>query len=127
MIRLLEIPFVCVVVVITCIHAGIFARNEKISPWFHALWAFIYGAIVVTISYFAHSWWLFGIGCLIRFSFYNPILNAWRHEKIFYLSTSSGANASDWDKIELSWGKFYPVICILSFCFFCFLQLNRFI
>lgn len=121
-IHFLEIPIAALLIAITVIHAGIFTANKKIGRWFHIIWGGIYCGFVILLSLAAGSWWLLGIGALMRFAFYNPLLNAWRLEPIFYLSTSSGADSSWWDRIELNWGIWYPVICTVSAIFFITLQ-----
>lgn len=126
MIHWLELPLAALVVLITILHAGIFNNNteqrKNIAPSFHWTWAAIYGIVLVVICYLSKSWWLFGVGCLMRFAFYNPLLNAWRHRGVFYITTSTGNLTSWWDKTELAWGKWYPIISILSAILFITLQ-----
>lgn len=106
---LFQIPLLALIAVITIIHANKFARNEKIGPWWHFWWGFVYGLPAVIFAYFCRSWWLLGAFMLERFVFYNPMLNIWRHKYFFYI-VASNSKPGFWDKIELWWKGFYPYI-----------------
>lgn len=121
MIRLLEIPALILIVGITYWHSRLFAKNRKVSPLFHTLWAAVYIAPVIVEAIRYQSWWLFIALTLERFVFYNPILNKWRGKFFFYLSVNS-LNPSLWDRLELRWVKAYPYVWVASFIGFIAIQ-----
>lgn len=108
MIRLFEILFLVLIIVITWIHAKRFAQNKPIGPWFHFVWGCVYFIPVIFFAWQLHSWWLAGAATLERFVFYNPILNYQRIPRMNWFYIHSGKNGSWWDDLELLWAKAYP-------------------
>lgn len=110
-----EIIFLIIIFAITDIHRIQFEKNRAISPLFHAVWALVYFVPCFVISFiFYESWWMLAYLLLLRFVAYNPILNVMRKKDWFYLSVNSGASASWWDKVEISWAKAYQLIWYLA-------------
>lgn len=115
MIFLYEIIFLIIIFAICDIHRIQFEKPKPISPLFHIVWALIYFVPVFIISIvFYDSWWFLACLLLLRFVAYNPILNKMRKKDWFYLSVYSGASASWWDKVEISWSKAYQLIWYLA-------------
>lgn len=112
---ILEIVFLIVIFAICDIHRNEFEKNKPISHLFHIIWALIYfvPCFVIAIIFY-ESWWLLTYLLLLRFVAYNPILNLLRKKDWFYLSVNSGASASWWDKVEISWSKAYQLIWYLA-------------
>ena len=92
MIRFWEIPALILIIVVCYIHAGIFARNRIIGPWFHFLWAMSYFIPCGVIAYFTRSWWLAGAFIMERAVFYNPVLNLIRQRPFFYQGSATANN-----------------------------------
>jgi hypothetical protein len=120
MIRLFQILFVILIIVITDIHARRFKANKPIGPLFHFTWAAVYFIPAVLFAWHLGSWWLAGASAVERFVLYNPILNLIRGEKFFYLH--SGKNGSWWDDLELMWSRVYPWIWGLGVLIFIIIQ-----
>lgn len=115
MIFVWEIIFLIVIFAICDVHKKKFDENKKISPLFHIAWAAVYfvpAYFVAIVMY--DSWWLLCYFLLLRFVAYNPILNLLRKRDFFYLSVASGASASWWDKVEISWANAYQIVWYLA-------------
>jgi hypothetical protein len=120
MIRLFQILFLILIIVITDIHARRFKANKPIGPLFHLTWGMVYAFPAAFFAWQLGSWWLVWAGAVERFVFYNPVLNIWRTEKFFYIH--SGKNGSWWDDLELLWSRAYPWIWALAALAFIILQ-----
>src|SRR4051812_49367455 len=103
-----ELLMLLVIVGITKIHADRFAHNRYVSPTFHFLWAAVYLLPCLVIAVLSASVWLLIALLMVRFVFYNVILNVWRTRPFFYIH--SGVNGSWWDDIELKWSGAYPYL-----------------
>lgn len=118
---IVEIVFLGIVYSICKLHADKFKANIKITPEFHFVWAVIYAVPVIIVSLIYQSWWLLAALCFERFVLYNIVLNKIRGEKMFYI-VANNSKPGFWDKIEVWWGKFYPVAWGLGILIFGFLQ-----
>ena len=113
MIRLWEIAALGLIIGTCVIHAHRFAANKSVGPLFHTIWAVIYFAPLLLISWFEASWVLALAFVIERFFFYNPVLNLIRHRPFFYLSVKSD-HPSWWDELEIKWRAAYPYVWALS-------------
>jgi hypothetical protein len=110
MIRLLQIPALILILVITTMHAHRFNANKPVGPWWHLWWSCIYGIPCgIAVWQFGWNWWLAGAFVLERFVFYNPILNFKRDpRRPFFYITAKNSKPGFWDKIETWMAGFYP-------------------
>ena len=112
MIWVWEIAELVLVRAICAIHAKVFAENKKIGKFFHLIW-FLVNAIPFTVIALVsrHPFWLVCFA-LLRFVFYNPVLNFLRSPRrsFFYLGDRTQSTESWYDKIEESVLSAWPYI-----------------
>lgn len=124
MIRLLQIPALIIILIVTTIHANRFNDNKAVGPWWHLWWSLLYGIPCgIAVWQFGWNWWLAGAFLLERFVFYNPILNFKRKpRRAFFYTVSKNSKPGMWDKVYVWFGKLYPYIWTLTVATFIAIQ-----
>ena len=119
---IIESLFLFLIIVVTFVHEQWFKENLPTGPFFHLGFSLVYIVPMIWIgSSPQHSLFLTAAIAVERFSFYNPLLNMMREKPFFYLSVNN-TNPSLWDKIEIRWGKLYPLVWVLSLTIFIIFQ-----
>lgn len=122
MIYAYEAILAVILLLITIFHAQREEGGRKpVSALFHTVWSLIYFCAAAVMWWKSGSWHIMAMAVLMRFDFYNAMLNGLRHRGIFYLSVD-GKHPAITDGILLKLGPWYPPILILLTILFIVIQ-----
>lgn len=82
----LQLIFLAVNILMAWWHGRLIAKDKTIK---HGLWGGAYLAAAIAVSWWAKSWQLFILLCLIRKVFFDTALNLFRGKNMFYVSSKT--------------------------------------
>jgi hypothetical protein len=118
-----EIIFLCAILGIADIQAGIIARGQAIQ---HLWWGLLFALLIAGAWWLEErDYWFAGALVLEHFVFFSPALNLCRkpRESFFYIH-SDPKNGSIWDRLLKPVEKYYPFIWAAGLIVFGLVQIK---